>query len=174
MSQLTQRRHAVFVEILPDRACCISNLSFHAPTLSPLCLSLLQPEPYSRLVTNPPRSRQARCAVTASAPRTLRIWHPSTRDISRTERSFSQSGHRCTFRGTSALSKFVNLLLGLLQSVRHVHLAVHRGRRGEVLLRLLTFARAPVELAEAEVAVGDERGGSQSEPPAIRWNLTCP
>jgi Domain of unknown function (DUF3303) len=34
LSQLTQRRHAVFVEVLPDRACWISNLSFHAPTPS--------------------------------------------------------------------------------------------------------------------------------------------
>ena len=38
----------------------------------------------------------------------------------------------------------------------HAHLAVHRRRRGEMLLRLLALARAPVELAEAEVAVGDE------------------
>jgi hypothetical protein len=33
---------------------------------------------------------------------------------------------------------------------------VHRRRGGEVLMRLLALARAPVELAEAEVAVGDE------------------
>src|SRR5262249_3596283 len=46
--------------------------------------------------------------------------------------------------------------LCLLQPVRHPHLAVHRRRGGEMLLRLLTLARAPVELAEAEVAVGDE------------------
>src|SRR5215470_16020835 len=48
------------------------------------------------------------------------------------------------------------LRLRLLQPVRHPHLAVHRRRGGEVLLRLLALARAPVELAEAEVAVGDE------------------
>ena len=47
--------------------------------------------------------------------------------------------------------------LRLLQPEPHVHLAVHRRRGGEVLLRLLALARAPVELAEAEVAVGDER-----------------
>jgi hypothetical protein len=48
------------------------------------------------------------------------------------------------------------LRLRLLQPVRHPHLAVHRRRRREVLLGLLALARAPVELAEAEVAVGDE------------------
>src|SRR4029434_4496253 len=47
--------------------------------------------------------------------------------------------------------------LCLLQPVRHPHLAVHRRCGGEVLLRLLALARAPVELAEAEVTVGDER-----------------
>jgi hypothetical protein len=39
---------------------------------------------------------------------------------------------------------------------------IHLRRRGEVLLRLLALARAPVELAEAEVAVGDERAHAQS------------
>src|SRR6185503_14621164 len=43
-----------------------------------------------------------------------------------------------------------------LQPVRHPHLAVHRRRGGEVLLRLFSLAGALVELAEAEVAVGDE------------------
>ena len=42
----------------------------------------------------------------------------------------------------------------------HVHLPVHRRRGGEVLVRLLALARAPVELGEAEVAVGDERAHS--------------
>jgi predicted O-methyltransferase YrrM len=37
------------------------------------------------------------------------------------------------------------------------HLAVHLRRGGEMLLRLLALARAPVEPAEAEVAVGDVR-----------------
>ena len=50
---------------------------------------------------------------------------------------------------------------GLLQPVRHAHLAVHRRRGGEVLLRLLALARALVELAEPEMAVGDE--GSHAE-----------
>jgi hypothetical protein len=46
--------------------------------------------------------------------------------------------------------------LRFLQPVRHAHLAVHRRRGGEVLLGLLSLVRAPVELAEAEMAVGDE------------------
>src|SRR5881296_3628103 len=46
--------------------------------------------------------------------------------------------------------------LAMLQPVRHPHLAVHRRRDGEVLLRLLALVRVPVELAEAEVAVGHE------------------
>jgi hypothetical protein len=49
-----------------------------------------------------------------------------------------------------------HLRLCLLQPVRHVHLAIHRRRGGEVRARLLVLARAPVELAEAEMAVGDE------------------
>src|SRR5438445_10693453 len=52
--------------------------------------------------------------------------------------------------------KSLSLDLCLVQPVRHAHLAVHRRRGGEVLLRLLALARPPGELAEAEVAVGDE------------------
>src|SRR5262249_32883892 len=63
--------------------------------------------------------------------------------------SFSDSSPRLS-------SKLLHLSLRLLQPVRHPHLAVHRRRSGEMLLRLLALARAPVELAEAEVAVGDE------------------
>src|SRR5262249_34943533 len=40
-------------------------------------------------------------------------------------------------------------------------LAVHHRRGGEMLLRLLAVARAPVELAEAEVAVGDEQAHAE-------------
>src|SRR2546426_5570263 len=50
-----------------------------------------------------------------------------------------------------------HLRLRLLQPEPHVHVAVHRRRGGEVLLGLLALARAPGELAEAEVAVRDER-----------------
>src|SRR4030095_3381131 len=55
------------------------------------------------------------------------------------------------------LAQLPLLRFRLLQPKPHVHLAVHRRRGGKVLLRLLALARAPVELAEAEVAVGDER-----------------
>src|SRR5262249_708001 len=47
------------------------------------------------------------------------------------------------------------------QPVRHPHLAVHRHRRGEMLLRLLALARLPEERAEAKVGVGSE--GAQAE-----------
>src|SRR5438552_6187374 len=43
----------------------------------------------------------------------------------------------------------------------HLHLTVHRRRRAEMLMRLLALARAPGELAEAEVAVGDERAHAE-------------
>src|SRR5215831_1845188 len=48
--------------------------------------------------------------------------------------------------------------LGLcpLQPVRHLHLAEHRRRGGQVLLRLMLLAGASVELAKPEVAVSDE------------------
>src|SRR5262245_29236324 len=59
-------------------------------------------------------------------------------------------------RAVSALSRARGLDVGLLQPVRHLHLAVHPYRRSEMLLRQLALARAPIELAEAEVAVGDE------------------
>ncbi len=50
---------------------------------------------------------------------------------------------------------------GLFQPVRHAHLAEHRRRGREVLLRLLVLARAPVELAESEMAVGDQRAHTE-------------
>lgn len=43
--------------------------------------------------------------------------------------------------------------LRLFQPVHHPHLAGHRRRGHEVLLRLLALPRTPVELAEAELAV---------------------
>jgi hypothetical protein len=46
-------------------------------------------------------------------------------------------------------------------AVALAHLAVHRHGGGEVLLRLLPLACAPVELAETEVAVGDERAHAE-------------
>src|SRR5262245_30202708 len=62
---------------------------------------------------------------------------------------------------SSASQQLLYLSLRLLQPVRHPHLAVHRRRGGQVLLRLRALARATVELAKAEVAVGDE--GAHSE-----------
>src|SRR5262245_53203090 len=55
------------------------------------------------------------------------------------------------------LPQLTHLRLRPLLPERHIHLAVHRRSRREVLLRLLTRARAPVELAEAEMAVGNKR-----------------
>jgi hypothetical protein len=47
--------------------------------------------------------------------------------------------------------------LRLLQPEAHAHLAVHRRRGDEVLLRLRALACTSIELAQAEVAVRDER-----------------
>ena len=47
--------------------------------------------------------------------------------------------------------------LGLIQPESHVHFAVHRDRGRKVFAGLLMLACASVELAEAEVAVGDNR-----------------
>src|SRR5215470_4356446 len=67
------------------------------------------------------------------------------------------SWFRCDGRGMGTISRRVpRLRFRLLQPEPHVHLAVHRRRGREVLLCLLALARALVELAEAEVAVGDE------------------
>src|SRR5262245_2778061 len=58
-------------------------------------------------------------------------------------------------RGLRVLSpELRHLRLCLLKPVPHPHLAVHRRRGGEMLLRRLALARAPKEPAEAEVAVG--------------------
>src|SRR5262245_66631911 len=56
-----------------------------------------------------------------------------------------------------SLSPPTHLRFRLLQPELHVHLSVHRGGGGKVLVGLLAFARAPVQRAEAKVAVGDER-----------------
>src|SRR5262249_5871153 len=49
----------------------------------------------------------------------------------------------------------------LLQPKRHAHVAVHRRRGGEMRLGVLVLARAPIELSEGEVAVGDQRAHAQ-------------
>src|SRR5260370_2691345 len=59
-------------------------------------------------------------------------------------------------RGDRTLISAARLDCRLLQPESLVHLAVHGGRRRDVLLRLLESARAPVELAEAQMAVGDK------------------
>src|SRR5260370_6458205 len=59
-------------------------------------------------------------------------------------------------RGDRTLRSAARLDLRLLQPESLVHRAVHGGRRRDVLLRLLESARAPVELAEAQMAVGDK------------------
>jgi hypothetical protein len=73
----------------------------------------------------------------------------------------------------ASLSPRIRLFrLRLLQPVRHPHLAVHRRRGGEMLLGLLALVRAPVELAEAEVAVGDE--GARSRRIPAEYGLPMP
>src|SRR5258705_6108094 len=62
-----------------------------------------------------------------------------------------------TGRGAVSSRQRPHFRLRLLQPVRHVHLAVHRRRSGEMLARVIPLVCSPVELAEAEVAVGDER-----------------
>src|SRR5262249_40050818 len=64
--------------------------------------------------------------------------------------------------------------LRLLQPVRHPHLAVYRRGGGEMLLRLFALARAPVELAEAEVAVGDFGSHLVIRGRDERFVETCP
>jgi hypothetical protein len=104
-SQPTPRRRSWSGSLVP----CLNLLSVVTPcssrycqiarAASPISASMLQlspslPQPspartHSRLVTNPLRSRQARWAVKASAPRTLRVGI-LRRDIPRTERSLSE------------------------------------------------------------------------------------
>src|SRR5215475_7691105 len=59
------------------------------------------------------------------------------------------------------LGEFLELRVRLLQPKAHVHLAVHGRRGGEVILRFMWLARAPGNLAEAEVAVGDQRAHAE-------------
>src|SRR5215470_18177549 len=81
--------------------------------------------------------------------------------VSVASNSFSQLSHRNSYRGINSSSQLASarrvfLCLRLLQPVRHIHCSIHRRRGGQVPLRLLALARASVELAEAEMAVGDE------------------
>src|SRR5262245_56839207 len=60
-----------------------------------------------------------------------------------------------TFVALDHASSFNSVVVRSNQYVIPISL-VHRRRGGEMLLRLLALAGAPVELPEAEVAVGDE------------------
>src|SRR5262245_48596165 len=59
-------------------------------------------------------------------------------------------------RPSMSFQSRAHFCLRLLQVDPHSHLAVHRRRGGEVLLGLLALARAPIERAEAEMAVRNE------------------
>src|SRR6185295_5485575 len=63
---------------------------------------------------------------------------------------------RPTARARRFSCQLPQLGVGLLQPEPHVHLAVHPRCGGELLSGLLALVRVRVELAEAEVAVGDE------------------
>ena len=76
-------------------------------------------------------------------------------------------------RGSPLSSKLRHHSLRLLQPVRHPHLAVHRRRSGQMLLRLLAMARALVEFAEAEVALRDESGDGRARPPGWPFLVMC-
>ena len=59
--------------------------------------------------------------------------------------------------GSGCSCRASELRLCLLQPEPHAHLAVHRRGGSEARLGLRAIAGAPVELPEAEVAVGHER-----------------
>src|SRR5687767_547619 len=58
--------------------------------------------------------------------------------------------------------KLPDLCVRLLRPKAHVQLAVHRRRVRDVFARLLTLVRTPVELAETEVTMRDERAHSEN------------
>jgi hypothetical protein len=68
------------------------------------------------------------------------------------EKSLRQPGRTVEF----PLRQLPYLSLCLLQPEPHLHLPIHSRGRGQVLVGLRTIAGAAVELAEAEMAVGDE------------------
>src|SRR5262245_32213396 len=78
-----------------------------------------------------------------------------------TVRVSQRGGAPPTLTSRSPSGRLSHLRLRRLQPICHPHLAVHRRRGGEMLLRLLALARAPGELAEAEVTVGDQRAHAE-------------
>src|SRR5207245_591872 len=63
--------------------------------------------------------------------------------------------------GVTVSSELSKLRLCLVRPESHIHRAVHRQREPQVLFRPLPLADATVELAEAQMAVGDERAHSE-------------
>src|SRR6516162_11947471 len=61
----------------------------------------------------------------------------------------------------------------LLQPEAHIHVAVHRRRRHEMLVCLRLLPGAPIELPEAEVAVGLERAYAQFLGRHERLTIVC-
>ena len=59
------------------------------------------------------------------------------------------------------IPQFRSIRLDLLQKELHVHRAVHIRGRCKVLLRQIAPICAPIQLGEAQVAVGDERAHSE-------------
>ena len=80
-----------------------------------------------------------------------------------------QSNNDVGLESRTATTTAIALRFRLLQPVRHAHVAVHCRRRRDMLLRLLARARAQVDLAETEMAVGDE--GAHAEPLGERQRL---
>src|SRR5262245_35342643 len=66
----------------------------------------------------------------------------------------------------TASAEFFHPRLRLLQPEAHVHLAVHRRRGGEVLLRLVALACAPVQLSDTAGRLA--AAGSAAKPPRKR------
>src|SRR5262245_11537829 len=101
--------------------------------------------------------------------------HAPNNVYARSNMSISSFLLRLMARNHWALSyRFPHLRLRLLQPVRHPHLAVHRRRGGEMLLRLLTLARASIELASPRRQWATSECNPNPGLAAIRSSLTYP
>src|SRR5437773_2025820 len=104
--------------------------------------------------------RLLRESPTTRCPFGLPNGHDNLRRLSEAQ---SPSGSSCCYAFAFAAAHLTPALsslkrcLGLPQPETHIHLAVHLCRSGEMLLGLCCVARAAIQRAEAEVAVGDER-----------------